>query len=157
VSKNRVFGPNSLPDFWTRQYSLIMPILTGFGANWRGPKNGQVELVDLDALGQEQEAQGHGTPLYIGPDGVRQIQETLKKADHDPGSVDGIWGEGTEKALREFQEANELAPTGNLNIKTIYALDLGSLLQGEAGQSTETESKMESEPKESESSETQGK
>jgi hypothetical protein len=51
VSKNGVFGPNSLPGFWTRQYPLIMPILTGFGANWRGPKNGQGELADLDALG----------------------------------------------------------------------------------------------------------
>jgi hypothetical protein len=50
VSKNGVFGPNSLPGFWTRQYPLIMPILTGFGANWRGPKNGQGELADLDAL-----------------------------------------------------------------------------------------------------------
>jgi hypothetical protein len=50
VSKNGVFEPDSLPGFWTRQYPLIIPILTGFGANWRGPKNGQGELADLDTL-----------------------------------------------------------------------------------------------------------
>jgi ATP-dependent Lon protease len=29
-SKNAVFGPNSLPDFWTQPYYPIMPILDGF-------------------------------------------------------------------------------------------------------------------------------
>ena len=50
VSKNAVFGLNSLPSFWTRQISCIMPILTGFGPNPKGPKSGQGKLADLDAL-----------------------------------------------------------------------------------------------------------
>ena len=50
VSKNAVFGLNFLPGFWTRQISWIMPILTGFGPNPRGPKSGQGKLADLDAL-----------------------------------------------------------------------------------------------------------
>src|SRR5688500_5990022 len=29
-SKNAVFGPNSLPDFWTRLYCPIVPIFDGF-------------------------------------------------------------------------------------------------------------------------------
>ena len=50
VSKNAVFELNFLPGFWTRQISYIMPILTGFGPNSRGPKSGQGKLADLDAL-----------------------------------------------------------------------------------------------------------
>ena len=50
VSKNAVFGLNFLPGFWTWQILWIMPILTGFGPNPRGPKSGQGKLADLDAL-----------------------------------------------------------------------------------------------------------
>ena len=50
VSKNAVFWLNFLPGFWTWQILWIMPILTGFGPNPRGPKSGQGKLADLDAL-----------------------------------------------------------------------------------------------------------
>ena len=50
VSKNAAFGLNFLPGFWTWQILWIMPILTGFGPNSRGPKNGHGKLADLDAL-----------------------------------------------------------------------------------------------------------
>src|SRR2546423_15611386 len=50
VSKNAVFGLNFLPGFWTWQILWIVPILTGFGPHPRGPKSGQGQLADLDAL-----------------------------------------------------------------------------------------------------------
>src|SRR5436853_6130338 len=52
VSKNAVFGLNFLPGFWTWQILWIVPILTGFGPHPRGPKRGQGQLADLDALAQ---------------------------------------------------------------------------------------------------------
>ena len=33
VSKNAIFGPNSLPGFWTQRISLMIPIRPGFGTN----------------------------------------------------------------------------------------------------------------------------
>lgn len=122
-------------------------------AQGREQAQGQ-EQAGKRARTQEQ-AQGQGAPLYIGPSGVREVQQALKQADHDPGSVDGIWGEGTQKALRDFQQEKGLEPTGNLNIETIHALGLGSLLQGQTGRSTETQTGVEPKAKESESSETQ--
>src|SRR2546423_15605617 len=49
--KLAVFGLNFLPGFWTWQILWIVPILTGFGPHPRGPKSGQGQLADLDALG----------------------------------------------------------------------------------------------------------
>ena len=39
---------------------------------------------------------------------VRQIQEKLKRWGYYSGSVDGIYGSGTEKAVKKFQKANGL-------------------------------------------------
>jgi hypothetical protein len=38
LSKNAVFGPNSLPGFWTRPSCPGMPILAGFWTPMRRPK-----------------------------------------------------------------------------------------------------------------------
>jgi peptidoglycan hydrolase-like protein with peptidoglycan-binding domain len=79
---------------------------------------------------------GWGAPLFISMDGVREIQQSLKEAGHDPGSIDGLWGPSTANAAREFQNEKGLAPTGNLNISTIHAL-VGNLdfeLAAQSGQ-----------------------
>ncbi len=60
VSKNAIFGPNSLPGFWTQRISLMIPICAGFGTNQRGPKSGQCKLADLDALTLKQPSFFHG-------------------------------------------------------------------------------------------------
>jgi len=53
---------------------------------------------------------------------VRRVQERLAPAGFRPGRVDGIWGSGTETALRDFQHARGLQPTGDLNPITARAL-----------------------------------
>jgi len=62
---------------------------------------------------------------------VAKAQAALKMAGYDLGSygtqgdgIDGVKGGKTTKAIRHFQHAVGLEPTGNLDPKTIAALDL---------------------------------
>ena len=43
---------------------------------------------------------------------VRQLQEALKEAGHDPGPVDGEFGAATEAAVRAFQQDKGIAVDG---------------------------------------------
>ena len=45
-------------------------------------------------------------------DEVRKIQTRLKELGYDPGSVDGIFGEKTRKAVVAFQRDNGLSQDG---------------------------------------------
>ncbi len=54
---------------------------------------------------------------------VEEIQQILKDADFDPGSVDGMMGAQTRGAIREFQKANQLRPTGKIDSATWLALN----------------------------------
>lgn len=54
---------------------------------------------------------------------VEEIQQILKNADFDPGSVDGMMGAQTRGAIREFQKASQLRPTGKIDSATWSALN----------------------------------
>ena len=43
---------------------------------------------------------------------VRQLQEALKEAGHDPGPIDGEFGPATEAAVRAFQHEKEITVDG---------------------------------------------
>jgi peptidoglycan hydrolase-like protein with peptidoglycan-binding domain len=53
---------------------------------------------------------------------VRRAQEALKQAGHDPGPIDGVAGARTTAALRAYQQAQRLAPTGRLDDETLARL-----------------------------------
>jgi peptidoglycan hydrolase-like protein with peptidoglycan-binding domain len=53
---------------------------------------------------------------------VRQVQERLAAAGFDPGPVDGVVGGRTRAALRAFQEARGLDPTGEPDRSTLAEL-----------------------------------
>lgn len=54
---------------------------------------------------------------------VEEIQQILKYADFDLGSVDGMMGAQTRGAIREFQKASQLRPTGKIDSATWSALN----------------------------------
>lgn len=54
--------------------------------------------------------------------GIRQIQTALKNAGYYAGSVDGVSGKMTKKAIEEFQTANGLQADGKVGPKTWAAL-----------------------------------
>ena len=43
---------------------------------------------------------------------VLEVQSVLKKIGLDPGAVDGVYGEQTQKAVAEFQKQFGLTPDG---------------------------------------------
>jgi peptidoglycan hydrolase-like protein with peptidoglycan-binding domain len=53
---------------------------------------------------------------------VRSVQQALRDRGFDAGHVDGHWDNRTETALRRFQQANGLRPTGRLDERTASAL-----------------------------------
>ncbi|MBN2035009.1 MAG: peptidoglycan-binding protein [Deltaproteobacteria bacterium] len=52
---------------------------------------------------------------------IQSIQEALKKAGHNPGPIDGVVGEQTMRALREYQQKKGLA-MGGITYETAKSL-----------------------------------
>lgn len=55
---------------------------------------------------------------------VRQVQQALKDKGFDVGQVDGIMGQKTQSALREFQEKEGMQASGTLDQQTLSALGI---------------------------------
>ena len=53
---------------------------------------------------------------------VAQIQHALKNFGYDPGAIDGNLGKNTRKAIREFQIAKGISPTGKIDSRTYFEL-----------------------------------
>lgn len=64
------------------------------------------------------------TTLKAGSSGpqVRTLQRALVSLGYSPGSIDGQYGTGTERALARFQQAHNLAADGVLGPATLAAL-----------------------------------
>ena len=58
-------------------------------------------------------------------DHIREVQRALLRKGYDPGPVDGIFGPKTEGALRQFQKAQQLPVTGQLDDRSLAALQAG--------------------------------
>ncbi len=57
---------------------------------------------------------------------VTQIQTKLKSWGYYTGSVDGVYGSGTERAVRAFQQKNGLAVDGKAGDQTLAAMGLSA-------------------------------
>ena len=54
---------------------------------------------------------------------VRDLQEALKALGHDPGPIDGVFGEATEAAVRAFQQEKEITVDGIVGKVTWINID----------------------------------
>lgn len=66
---------------------------------------------------------------------VTQIQTKLKSWGYYTGSVDGVYGSGTERAVRAFQQKNGLAVDGKTGTQTLAAMGLSAGSGGNTGNS----------------------
>ncbi len=57
---------------------------------------------------------------------VRQIQSKLKSWGYYSGSVDGVYGSATERAVRAFQKKNGLTVDGKAGPKTLAAMGISA-------------------------------
>ncbi len=55
---------------------------------------------------------------------LQQAQEQLQELGFDPGETNGIMGQRTRDALKEFQREHNLTETGTLDMPTLQALGL---------------------------------
>ena len=65
-------------------------------------------------------------------DKVKEIQQVLKKWGYYSGAADGIFGSGTEKAVKAFQKKNGLSVDGKVGTATLKAMGIS---QGGGSQS----------------------
>jgi len=79
-------------------------------------------------------AAGAAGATAMDPAAVSEVQEQLKAAGFDPGSTSGVMDEGTQNALRQYQQARGFPATGQLDARTREALRAGS--SGAAGTGT---------------------
>jgi peptidoglycan hydrolase-like protein with peptidoglycan-binding domain len=63
-------------------------------------------------------------PDHLLPGSVRAVQARLRTLGFYGGAVDGVWGEGTQVAIENFQRGRGLQPDGQLGPSTITAMGL---------------------------------
>ncbi len=73
-------------------------------------------------------------------DTVKEVQRRLKRWGYYTGSVDGVFGSGTKKAVVAFQKKNGLTADGIVGRSTLAALGMNSAYEIIAGQSQNAES-----------------
>jgi peptidoglycan hydrolase-like protein with peptidoglycan-binding domain len=88
---------------------------------WGSPVlNAHMDRIPLVHAAQSTSVPQHaGTPSS---DFMKSLQRELKRGGYDPGVADGKMGPATEWALRRFQEAHGLPPTGAPDIPTLTKL-----------------------------------
>jgi peptidoglycan hydrolase-like protein with peptidoglycan-binding domain len=65
-------------------------------------------------------------------DRVTEIQQALAKDGSFNGTPNGKWDDGTVSAMKKYQQAHGLNPSGKLDAKTLQQLGLGSQTAGVA-------------------------
>lgn len=84
------------------------------------PVSGVIDEETYAALGGIVTDGGDGNDRpSIDPDELRNIQKKLIAGGYLDGAADGLWGSQTAGAVRSFQEAKGLSPTGELDSKTV--------------------------------------
>ncbi len=63
-------------------------------------------------------------PADLNPATIRMIQQSLGRSGNGIGTPDGIWGDRTVNALRDFQRSRGIEPTGEPDVYTLVALGL---------------------------------
>jgi peptidoglycan hydrolase-like protein with peptidoglycan-binding domain len=66
------------------------------------------------------------------PDRISEIQQALAKNGSFTGTPNGKWDDSTVEAMKKFQDAHGLNPSGKLDAKTLQQLGLGSQTAGVA-------------------------
>lgn len=90
-------------------------------------ETGSGELLSIDRFAQEilpVKTDRAYIWLYLGTTGpaVEQVQGELRVLGYYTGSITGNYDQATETAVRRFQEASGLAPTGSVDLETWYLL-----------------------------------
>ena len=86
------------------------------------PKPGKLPTDSVAQILSDRAVVFTGTPVFIGPAGIRQIQLSLQQRGHKAVVLDGKWSDQLSAELKKFQEAQKLDATGSVNLRTLKAL-----------------------------------
>jgi peptidoglycan hydrolase-like protein with peptidoglycan-binding domain len=99
-----------------RRYPLVLVALLCWTLGLELSLHGMQVALAVSGGAQRPEAR---TPSS---DFIKSLQHELKRAGYDPGIPDGKMGPTTRQALRQFQAAHGLPPTGDPDIPTLTRL-----------------------------------
>jgi peptidoglycan hydrolase-like protein with peptidoglycan-binding domain len=97
------------------------------------PASGEPDAHTLAQLGLLPGTAARPDPSRVGrqpgageldPAAIRLIQQALSQRGLDLGQVDGVWGDRTMDALREFQRSHGIEPLGEPDVHTLAALGI---------------------------------
>lgn len=91
---------------------VISPV---FAAQHEGEMGAQSQQTGGEQAASQQQAD---------PEIVRSVQQSLSEQGYDAGPVDGIMGPQTKEALKEFQQAQGLDASGELNEQSLAEMGL---------------------------------
>lgn len=113
-------GPMSSPQGTPRDGMAAQPRDSRLGQPAMAePDRAQRERMSPQAQTERPQAQ---RSAQYSANQVRQAQESLNARGYAAGPVDGMWGPQTSSAVRQFQQAQGMQATGQLNAQTAEAL-----------------------------------
>jgi peptidoglycan hydrolase-like protein with peptidoglycan-binding domain len=131
---------------------LAMPLLANGQMAPSTPGTGSGPGAGGTGSGTRMEQQERRSQTDVQPGDVRQAQERLKEAGFNPGPTDGQLGAQTKEAIKEYQKAQGLPQTGQLDEPTRDLLmvqrpkDAPAEMQGPRGSTREETRPGESMP-----------
>ena len=106
----------------TNSFDLQIIHTLGLTDSLLNPKPGKLPTDSVAQILSNSAVLMTGAPLSISAFGVRQVQAALQQRGFKEIAPDGKWSEAVSGALKKFQEAQKLEPTGSLNLRTLRAL-----------------------------------
>jgi peptidoglycan hydrolase-like protein with peptidoglycan-binding domain len=89
------------------------------------PPTGKLDRQTIAALGlNKSEPAAKGESGDYPPSTIRKVQETLSARGYKAGPANGILGDQTRAALRQFQKSERIAVTGRPNPRTLSHLGI---------------------------------
>ena len=106
----------------TVRYGVAVGMLAGLGLSTLGACSNMMGHGNDSAASRPAAA---ATAPTMAPDMVKQVQAKLRDSGYyKQGNVDGVWGSGTENAVRSFQHDHNLGSSGQLDVPTLQALNV---------------------------------
>jgi peptidoglycan hydrolase-like protein with peptidoglycan-binding domain len=85
---------------------------------------GSLAVVSTPAWAVEDRVQTNASGQELSQASTTIVQRALARHGAYHGKIDGVWGKGTEDALRQFQKNNKLDVTGRVDDATAAKLDV---------------------------------
>jgi Putative peptidoglycan binding domain len=109
------------------------------GGSQQGLESGSrpIERGASESQFEEKGEKGPGRAAKISEADVQNIKQALKAKGHNPGPMNGSMDNQTQQAIRDFQKANKLPVTGNVDKQT--AAKLGVTIGSTGGSGVQTD------------------